>query len=232
MKCSPVLHWRITVTSAVNFIQQALIIMLHESMTGSRIIGRGLVKRIDKVTEESSGLVFSIQVIKAGWFCGFSSEAQLCQIILRQKLRFRLAFRDVSIFWSQLPVFLSGRLIDFRLHLFQWQDPDPGRHSRILRECTGCNILFVQRQPRRILQPERVFLPHLFRVGQEFFKVIIHAGTFNMHLISRLISPILWGLIVAHMTNRITGSDGPGRRAHNLVKFHNLFGRRHKPAPP
>ncbi len=143
MKCSPVLHWRISVTSAVNFIQQALIIMLHESMTGSRIIGRGLVKQIDEVTEESSGLVFSIQAIKAGWFCGFSSEAQLCQIILRQKLRFRLAFRDVSIFWSQLPVFLFGRLIDFRLHLTQWKDPRPGCCPCIYCECSCCNIFFV-----------------------------------------------------------------------------------------
>ena len=145
VKCSPVLHWRIAVASAVNFIQQALVIMLHESMTGSCIIYRGLVERIDEVTEESSGLVFSIQVIKAGWFCGFSSEAQLCQIILRQKLRFRLAFRDVSIFWSQLPVFLFGRLIDFCLHLTQWKDPRPGCYLCILCECSCCNIFFVQR---------------------------------------------------------------------------------------
>ena len=57
--------------------------MLYESMTGLRIIYRGLVKRIDEVTEESSGLVFSIQVIKADWFCGFSSEAQFYRIRLR-----------------------------------------------------------------------------------------------------------------------------------------------------
>lgn len=66
MKCSPLLHWRITVASTVNFIQQALIIMLNQGMTGSRITGRSLIERVDKAAEESNRLVFSIQVIKTG----------------------------------------------------------------------------------------------------------------------------------------------------------------------
>ena len=165
MKRPPVLHWRISVTSAVNFIQQALIIMLHESMTGSCIIYRGLVERIDEVTEESSRLFFSIQVIKAVRFCGFSSKAQLCQIILRQKLRFRLAFGDIGIFWSQVPVFLFGRLINFRLHLTQWKGPRSGCYPCILCKCSCCNIFFVQRKARSVLQPEWILFSHLLRVG-------------------------------------------------------------------
>jgi hypothetical protein len=57
--------------------------MLYQGMTGSRITVRSLIERVDKAAEESNRLVFSIQVIKADWFCGFSSEAQLYRIRLR-----------------------------------------------------------------------------------------------------------------------------------------------------
>src|SRR5690606_27119636 len=101
--------------------------------------------------------------------------------------------------------------------------------------CEGAlrNIFCEKSKARRILQPERVFLPHFFRVGQELLQIIIHARAFNMYLVSCLITTVFWCLIVAHVANRVTGLNSKWRtEAYCLIEYHDfLCGRKQMPPP-